>query len=102
MTDGLFAAAALALMRNITAFSTDSPGVAATHFFLALGPMSPSKPLAAIQSALAAAAAEGIQASLLNMTSAIVLDGCGGHPGPMGHWQMALEAAPQIRAALGW
>lgn len=27
---------------------------------------------------------------------------CGGHPGPIGHFQLASEAAPQIQAAMGW
>jgi hypothetical protein len=37
----------------------------------------------------------------LDMTNATA-DGCGGHPGPIGHWMMAEQAAPQIRAAMGW
>jgi hypothetical protein len=59
------------------------------------------KPLPALQSAIAAAAAQGISASLLNMSQA-TLDGCGSHPGPIGHWEMALAAKAQISEALGW
>ena len=101
MTDALFTAAASALMRNITRYYSASPGPAASRFALVIGPMSPERPLAAISAAIAAAAADGIAASLLDMRNA-TLDGCGGHPGPAGHWQMALEAAPQIKALMGW
>ena len=32
----------------------------------------------------------------------VLLVQCGGHPGPIGHFQLASEAAPQIQAAMGW
>jgi hypothetical protein len=146
VTDALFTAAAGQLMRNITRYYSASPGpAAATRFMLAVGPMSPTRPLAAIAAAIAAANAEGIAASLLDMRN-VTLDGCGSHPcvrawgvlcrgaicgarntysrhpfptlppfllaalrrlpepcrGPVGHWSMALEAAPQIKALMGW
>ena len=152
VTDALFTAAAGQLMRNVTRYYSASPGpAAATRFMLAVGPMSPTRPLAAIAAAIAAASAEGIAASLLDMRN-VTLDGCGSHPcvcvwggggqrrgfgrslrrartsflrrpsyplhplfpccatprlpspcrGPVGHWSMALEAAPQIKALMGW
>ena len=63
--------------------------------------MSPTRPLAAVKAAIAQANADGLRASFLDMTNATA-DGCGGHPGPIGHWQMALQAAPQIKAAMAW
>ena len=103
--DAPFTAATIELIANVTQAYTASPpspsGAAATHFFLVIGPMSPTKPLAALQAAIAQANAAGISASLLDMRNA-TLDGCGGHPGPVGHWQMALMAKPQIEAAMGW
>ena len=80
MTDALFTAAASALLRNVTRYYAASPGPAATHFMLAIGPMSPARPLAAITAAIAAAQAEGIAASLLDMRGNATLDGCGSHP----------------------
>ena len=100
-TDAIFTAAAVAFMHNITASYAAAPPGPAAHFFLAVGPMSPTRPLAAVQAAITQANAEGLTASFLDMTNA-TLDGCGGHPGPAGQWQMAQHAAPQIKAALGW
>ena len=102
VSDALFTATAVQLVHNITAYYAASPGAAAaTHFFLAIGPMSPTRPVGALEAALAQVTAAGVSASLLNMTSA-TLDGCGGHPGPAGHLEMALQARDQVRAAMGW
>lgn len=101
MTDALFTAAYGALLANITRYYSASPGPATTQFLLTIGPMAPIRPLAALNTAIAAANAAGIKASLLDMRNA-TLDGCGNHPGPLGHWQMALKAAPQIKAVMGW
>jgi len=104
-TDAAFTAALVEFFHNVTAhYAAAAPppsGRAATVFVPALGPMSPTKPLAAIRAAVAQALAEGLQAALLDMTNA-TLDGCGGHPGPYGHMQMAAQAAPQLQAILGW
>lgn len=101
-TDALFTAAQLTFMQNITNYYSTSPGAAEQiQFFLAIGPMSPTKPLNATLTAIQEATANGYKATLLDMTNA-TLDGCGGHPGPIGHWQMALKAAPQIKSVMGW
>jgi len=106
MTDALFTAAYLDLMHNVTRYyaaSLPPPGGSGQpiHFLCTVGPMAPTKPLAAVQAAIDQARAAGLSASLLDMRNG-TLDGCGSHPGPIGHWQMAVEAAPQIEAALGW
>lgn len=67
-----------------------------------IGAMSPTKPLAAISAAIAAVNGAGGKAALLDLRNATTLDGCGGHPGPFGHWAMAAEAAPQIAEIMGW
>jgi len=100
-TDAGFTAAMLDFMRNVTAAYAASPGPARSRFMLGVGPMSPRAPLAALLAAVAAGAAEGLAVSLLDMRNA-TLDGCGGHPGPSGQWELALQAAPQIREAMGW
>lgn len=99
-----FTAQAVQLVHNITAYYAASPapaGAAPTQFFMVIGPMSPTAPLAPLQAAIAQANGAGLKASLLDMRNA-TLDGCGGHPGPIGHWQMALMAKPQIEAVMGW
>ena len=73
-TDAAFTAGAVAFMHNITASYAASPGPAATTFLLAIGPMSPTRPLAALQAAIAQAKAEGLTASLIDMTNS-TLDG---------------------------
>ena len=100
-TDAIFTRAAVAFARSVVAAYAASPGPAATTFFFALGPMSPTKPAAALAAAVEELVASGVRALILNMTNG-VLDGCGGHPGAVGHRQMALQAAPQISAAMGW
>ena len=103
-TDARFTAAAVAFFHNVTAYyaaSPPPPSGAPIHFFAAVGLMSPTRPLAAVKAAIAQANADGLRASFLDMTNATA-DGCGGHPGPIGHWQMALQAAPQIKAAMAW
>lgn len=105
MTDALFEAAYMELLHNVTRYYAASPPSSsgkAIHYFLTMGFMSPSKPLAAVLSTIAAANAAGLSASLLDMRGNATADGCGGHPGPEGHWRMAVEAAPQIEQALGW
>lgn len=101
VTDANFTAALVALVNNATRYYAASPGPPTTHFFLTLGPMAPTKPAAAVQAALAQLTGAGVAASLLNMTAA-TLDGCGGHPGPIGHFEMAVAAKAQIAAAMGW
>ena len=100
-TDQAFTTAMLAFMKNITRAYAASPGPSHTHFLLGIGPMSPTAPLAALQAAVAAGTAEGLAVSMLDMRNA-TLDGCGNHPGPAGQWEMALQAAPQIKKAMGW
>ena len=104
-TDAAFTAALVQFFHNVTALYAASPpspsGRDGIVFVPALGPISPTKPLAAIRAAVAQAVAEGLQAAILDMTGG-VLDGCGGHPGPYGHFEMAAAAAPQLQAILGW
>ena len=100
-TDAIFTAGLMYFVNNTIASYSRSSGATSTTFFLALGPMSPTRPLAAITAAVAQLQAAGVKALPLNMTSG-VLDGCGGHPGALGHRQMALQAVPQIRVAMGW
>jgi len=104
-TDAAFTAALVGFAANVTRFYAASPpspsGRADTVFMPVVGAMSPTKPLAALTAAVAAINAAGGTAALLDLRNA-TLDGCGGHPGPFGHWQMAAEAAPQIAAAMGW
>ena len=110
-------------MRNITQLYAASPGpVAPTRFFCTVGLMSPTKPLQAVLNAIADANAAGMSASFLDLRNGTTdgvsagvghvlptLDACyfsplqcGGHPGPIGHFQLAQEAAPQVQAAMGW
>ena len=88
-------------MANVTSLYSSSPGVSKTTFFVAVGPISPTKPVNAIQAAIAAAPAKGLSAHFLDMRNG-TLDGCGSHPGPFGHWQMAFQAMGQIKSVLGW
>jgi len=104
VTDALFEAAYIALLHNVTRYYAASPPPASgkpIHFFCTVGLMAPTRPLAAVLSTIAAANAAGLSASLLDMRNGTA-DGCGGHPGPIGHWEMALQAAPQIEQAMGW
>jgi hypothetical protein len=101
-TDAIFTQALVEFVGAVISGYAQSPGPAAsTTAFIALGPMSPTRPLAACAAAVAQLKAAGVAAFLLNMTSGVT-DGCGGHPGALGHRQMALQAAPQIQAAMGW
>lgn len=54
-----------------------------------------------MQEATAAAAASGARVQFLGQVNA-TLDGCAGHPGPVGQAQMAQALQPRIAAALGW
>jgi hypothetical protein len=104
MTEDLFTSRYVSFMKNITEHYANSPlpdSGNPIHFFCTVGVMSPTRPVAAVQAAIAQATALGISVSFLNMTKART-DGCGSHPGPIGHWEMALQAAPQIKQALGW
>lgn len=104
MTDELFTERYVTFMLNITKYYASSPPTdtgKSIHFFCTVGVMSPTRPVAAVQAAIAQATAAGLSASFLNMTNAHT-DGCGFHPGPIGHWEMALQAAPQIKEELGW
>ena len=100
-TDAGFTAAYLALLTNITTYYAGSPGVERTTFFLAVGPMEPTRPLNATLAAVAQANDAGMRAVLLDMREG-ALDGCLAHPGTAGHRTMALQATPQIAAAMGW
>ena len=101
-TDAAFTAAYVQLLMNITSYyAASATGASKTHFFCAIGAMSPTRPLHALLATIAQAQAAGLSASLLDMRNG-TLDGCGSHPGPEGHWQMALEAAPQIKTVMGW
>ena len=100
-----FTDALVSFMVNISALYAASPGPAAkTTFFLAVGPMSPVLPYEPIVAAIDAALALGVHASLLDLrgNASMPLDGCGGHPGPFGHWTMARLAVAQIKAVMGW
>lgn len=155
-TDARFTAAYVEFVQNVTRAYAGAAGPAGrTHFFCALGPMSPTRPRNATLAAVRQLVAAGVSASLLDMTNGTVaLDGCGaslrsrrdagrawrygvhvlqtgrrprgfspvqprptrrtlviprprapaagGHPGPIGHWELALQAAPQIKSAMGW
>ena len=100
--DAFFTATYVAFMRNITAFYAASPGPSTIQFFAAIGHMSPTLPLNATLAAIAQARAEGIAATLLDLRNATTLDGCGGHPGVIGHFEIAQLAVAQISAVLGW
>lgn len=101
-TDDAFSTALVSFMQNISALYAHSPGPALpTRFFCAVGLMSPTKPLNAVLNAIATANAAGLTATFLDLRNGTT-DGCGGHPGPIGHFQLASEAAPQIQAAMGW
>jgi len=105
-TTAAFSDGLLSFWRNITADYAASPGPARTTFFAAVGPMSPTAPRAGALDAVARANAAGMAAFFIDMagnaTVPVALDGCGGHPGPFGHWTMATLAVPQVRAAMGW
>lgn len=106
-TMAAFSDALLSFWVNITKDYADSiSGPARTTFFAAIGPMSPTAPLPAVHDAIARAASMNITAALLdmsgNVTVPVARDGCGGHPGPFGHWTMATLAVPQIKAVMGW
>jgi lysophospholipase L1-like esterase len=103
-TDALFTQESVALIQNITTYYKNSVPPASgkpTQFLLAIGPMSPTKPLNAILDAISQATSQGYAVGLLNMTTG-TLDGCGNHPGPFGHWEMALQAKDQIQSVMGW
>ena len=102
MTDAVFTAAYVQFLHNITDYYARSSGSAATTtFFCAIGPMSPTRPLNATLAAIAGARADGLDAHLLDMRNA-TLDGCGSHPGAVGHKAMALQAQPQIASVMNW
>ena len=78
-TDARFTAAYVEFVQNITRAYAGAAGPAGrTHFFCALGPMSPSRPRNATLAAVRQLVAAGVSASLLDMTNGtVVLDGCG-------------------------
>lgn len=70
--------------------------------FLAQGPMNNVDPLTTcLQNVATAVNAAGGSVHYLDLRFA-TQDGCGNHPGPLGHAQMAAKAQPQIAAVLGW
>lgn len=100
--DATFTAAYVAFLQNVTAlYAASASGPPKSVFFLAVGPLQPTKPLNATLNAVATARAAGIEAHLLDMRDAAI-DGCWGHPGALGHKQMAAQALPQIEAVMGW
>jgi hypothetical protein len=92
--------AARALARFGTADPAAVPAASTIAFFGAVGPMSTVYG-PAVQDAIALATATGLSAHFLDVNGT-TLDGCGGHPGAVGHAQMADKAQPQISAVLGW
>ena len=68
--------------------------------FLAVGPITDVYG-AAVRRVVAETAALGLPVAYLDLMGA-ELDGCGSHPGVVGHRQMADMAAPNVSAALGW
>ena len=94
-----FTAAYVAFVLDLTRVRYRAPRL---PVFVALGPMNVSPVLvAALQAVLAGVAAGGGNASLLDLAGA-AQDGCGAHPGPVGHQMMAAAARAQLTAALGW
>jgi len=70
--------------------------------FVAQGPMNCGPQLnASLHVAIDAINAAGGRATYLDMCGP-PNDGCGGHPGVVGHQQMYQMALPQIKAVMGW
>ena len=69
-------------------------------FFLAVGPITDVYGPAVAQ-VVARTRALGLPVHSLNYMGA-ALDGCGGHPGVIGHAQMAAAAQPVIASVMGW
>lgn len=94
-----FTAAYVAFVLDLARVRYRAP---ALPVFVALGPMNTSPALvAALQAVTSGVAAAGGNATLLDLAGA-TQDGCGGHPGPVGHAQMAAAARAQVAAVLGW
>lgn len=99
----------LAFLTNITQYYANSRVTAygAEHssqgivFFLGAGPMSTYYTNATQGAVVRARAERGLHAVFLDLGGA-TLDGCGGHPGAYGHWDMFSKAQPQIAAVMGW
>ncbi len=67
------------------------------------GPMNCGQSLnASLQSAIAGINAAGGNAFYINVCMGSPNDGCGGHPGVVGHQMMYELAAPVIAAKMGW
>jgi hypothetical protein len=105
--DQLFTAGLLDFMANATRVWYGTPAAPAKiAFFLVLGPMSPTRPAAAIQAAVSQGTTAGYKVVLVNASAACgaelrgCTDGCAGHPGVAGHWSIAMTALPLVRAAL--
>jgi hypothetical protein len=72
------------------------------HFFIGQGPMNDGAPLYnCLQNVIANVTAQGLHASFLDMRGPAT-DGCNGHPGRRGHYEMFEMAQPQIATAMGW
>lgn len=96
---------AIAFMSNLTTIyygaANGGPGLN-LPIFLAQGTMNNGDELyGCLASAIAYHNSHGGNAHYLDMRN-LTQDGCGGHPGPIGHRQMADAAIPQIAAVLGW
>jgi lysophospholipase L1-like esterase len=92
-----FSAAYVDFIANIT---TSYYGNAALPVFAAVGPMSDLY-MNATLAAIATANAAGHNVHLLNLL-VTPLDGCDGHPGRVGHYNMFAAGQPQIAAVMGW
>jgi GDSL-like Lipase/Acylhydrolase family len=71
-------------------------------FFLAQGPMNNEPSLySAVQNVIGNWTASGGVAHFVDLRG-LTTDGCGGHPGVIGHQQMASKASEVIATAMGW
>jgi hypothetical protein len=70
--------------------------------FVAQGPFEGYNRLGtALNKSITAINAAGGNAVYLNLIGPLI-DGCGGHPGVLGHQGMAQMAIPQIGSKMGW
>jgi len=71
-------------------------------FFIAQGPMDCTPRLnASLQNVITKTAKKGLNPTYMNLCGP-PNDGCGGHPGVLGHLQMAQLAVPIIKGKMGW
>ena len=97
--EAAFSATYAAFVLNATAVHYGKP---AMPVFVAQGPMNNSPALHdALAVAIAAVNAAGSNAVYLDLRGP-PNDGCGGHPGVLGHSGMAALAIPAIAKVMGW